>query len=271
MVHRDFVRPADAGWFKKARAAKRALLAEYARAEAEQRDPDPKIFRPSLWGELKEHLKAVFKRKCAYCEAHFDHVDFGDVEHYRPKKRLDEIDEQGNHELVDGHRGYFWLAYSPRNLLPSCKLCNGPGGKMNLFPLEDPTKRVFRPGGRLREESPLLLNPYKHYPEEDLEFQDEGFVEAITDRGAMSLEVYRLNRGPLVKKRKEAQEYRRLRLWDMFSKENDSGMMDEIETIYAGEVEYSASVRAEIEPFLNRIEKVADRLKLIPRRTRPRG
>jgi hypothetical protein len=39
------------------------------------------------------------------------HIEPGEVEHYRPKRRVDVVDADGKRTVVDGHRGYYWLAY----------------------------------------------------------------------------------------------------------------------------------------------------------------
>jgi hypothetical protein len=35
--------------------------------------------------EVKEELRKVQHRKCAFCESSFDHIAYGDIEHFRPK------------------------------------------------------------------------------------------------------------------------------------------------------------------------------------------
>lgn|GEM_PF-427174 len=59
-----------------------------------------------IWKEAKPQLLAESHNKCAYCETPTRVVDYGDVEHFRPKSR------------------YWWLAYSYENYLASCAVCN---------------------------------------------------------------------------------------------------------------------------------------------------
>src|ERR1035441_2039073 len=102
-----------------------------------------------VYGALKACLIEYFGGKCAYCESEFTSVAWGDVEHYRPKRSV----------MGEKHPGYYWLAYDPRNLLPSCQKCNQGSGKRNYFPIAG--IRATCPNDDLSAELPLLLNPYE--------------------------------------------------------------------------------------------------------------
>ena len=94
-------------------------------------------------------LEAVFGNKCAYCESRFAHVTPKDIEHFRPKSKIEDRDKP---PLLTG---YFWRAGEWTNLLVSCPDCNRarnhevPGqtkkvrlGKQAQFPLRDESGRV---------------------------------------------------------------------------------------------------------------------------------
>jgi uncharacterized protein (TIGR02646 family) len=66
--------------------------------------------------EVKAALTALFAEKCAYCELLIEGAPF-DIEHYRPKGGVVEDDRS----IV---QGYWWLASTWSNLLPSCQDCN---------------------------------------------------------------------------------------------------------------------------------------------------
>ena len=115
--------------------------------------------------EVKKALEKLFHNKCAYCEGQSTSQGPWDVEHYRPKGR---VKENSNHP------GYYWLAYTWDNLLPSCTFCNqrridqatwddpvtGPAaGKLDQYPLLDEQDRAMDPDADLDKEKPLLLNP----------------------------------------------------------------------------------------------------------------
>lgn len=38
--------------------------------------------------QVKECLVKMFHGKCAYCESQIRHIDYGHIEHYRPKSRF---------------------------------------------------------------------------------------------------------------------------------------------------------------------------------------
>jgi uncharacterized protein (TIGR02646 family) len=149
---------------------------------------------------LSDDYKGPFWRKCAYCEGSIASQN-GDIDHFRPKKRV----SNDNYKPIQGHKGYYWLAYEWTNLLPSCLKCNQRKiwekdegnitvGKLDRFPLEDENKRVFDPGTDLSSETPLLINPLIEYPEDHLEVElRTGIITWKTPRGKKCVEVFGLN------------------------------------------------------------------------------
>lgn len=189
----------------------------------------PHEFDSTVWRELKPYLQDYFNGKCAYCEVVIHAGFWGDVEHYRPKKRVEED---------PNHPGYYWLAYEPENLLPSCQMCNQGGGKKNYFPVK-PGTRAYD-DTTLSGEQPLLLNPYKDNPRDYLEYDFEpisgtptGFVRGKVDRGIESVRIYNLNRPHLVQDRLEAQ----LSSIDSFKTERIEFLMK----LKQGQLSYSAA------------------------------
>jgi hypothetical protein len=139
----------------------------------------------SFWKESKEQMLVESNDKCAYCETPTKVVDYGDVEHFRPKSY------------------YWWLAYCYENYLPSCAICNQKY-KKDIFKLDDDTLKLKGPdltnlsdaqltalapkltvdpvdnaGGKdfdefkaeLEAETALLINPYFDEPELYLAYQ----------------------------------------------------------------------------------------------------
>ena len=248
MRHINYKEPDDSPeneWYKKWKQ----------RAEEETRNAilayekgDPYEFKPNIWGDAKDYLKRMFNHKCAYCEAKFEHVSFGDVEHYRPKKKV---------EGDDKHVGYYWLAYHLKNLFPSCERCNRGGAKMNKFPVEGDAY-VYGPDGNLDDEKPLLLNPYDDYPEEDLKFAPPieekplGTVTHLSKRGEVSIRTYLLDREQLNEKRREAQHnvIQELDLALVRTK-NVSPILSEIAQ---GEKEFSAALLVAADNWVSSLE-----------------
>lgn len=159
-------------------------------------------------------LNELFHGKCAYCESAYNATQPVDVEHYRPKGAIIIKDA-----LTPP--GYYWLAATWENLLPSCIDCNrertqefpdrrtGKVGKANKFPLRGRKKHASRPGHERREHAHrLLLNPCEDLPHKHIEFTEEGVVRPAlkasgqpSDMGEISIEVYGLQRIGLVQRR----------------------------------------------------------------------
>jgi len=282
MIHRAFVWPAPnepwyEEWKKAADAAKDDALKVYAAAKPNRPEPpfnfegpkvaldfpNYKVERTTIWGAFKPYLEGLFRNKCAYCESYYRHVGPGPVEHFRPKRRVDEENGLGKVRPLKDHPGYYWLAYEPTNLLPSCNRCNGPRAKMNKFPLADPKSRVSDPGDPLTGEEPLLLNPYDTDPNRDprrhLSFErDVGKVKQINDSqlGAESIETYRLSMEDLELMRKREQDFYWLRLTHLLGRPDSiPEMWKEFDAIESGEVQYSAAVACQVAPLRELLER----------------
>lgn len=149
---------------------------------------------------FNDDFTGPFWRKCAYCEESIASQD-GDVEHFRPKRRVSD----NNREVVNGHNGYYWLAYDWKNLLPCCLKCNqlkiwdkAEGkfwiGKQDRFPLEDGSPRVFSHTEDLAIERPLLINPLIEEPEDHLSVETStGIMKWQTIRGRACIDMFGLN------------------------------------------------------------------------------
>jgi uncharacterized protein (TIGR02646 family) len=120
--------------------------------------------------EVKESLAAMFHDKCAYCESKITHVDYGAIEHYRPKARFPE-------------KTFDW-----DNLLLACNVCNGPEFKGDRFP-------------DVAEGGPIA-NPCDDEPGDHLAFVFDpiaGLATVVpkTRRGELTIETLGLNRATL--------------------------------------------------------------------------
>ena len=193
-------------WKERAKTAARNAnveYLEYRRRVSLQRDGELRIeryrFKSDLWGELKDYLLRCFEGKCAYCEARIETVSHGEVEHYRPKAKVEED---------ENHPGYYWLAYEEENYFPACSKCNGARAKMNHFPIEEGSPRARTPEDRIDLEIPLLLNPYRDDFLDHLRFKQvyvgeflSCTVEGKSRKGEESINVYNLKRRPLLAER----------------------------------------------------------------------
>jgi len=106
--------------------------------------------------DLRGPLWGLGNMKCWYSEASLQQPE-GQVEHYRPKKRLHGA----------GHGGYWWRAFDWRNLRlahPTVNrrktdyLTGKRAGKGSYFPIRDEDRRAVDAAGEVNEE-PLLVDP----------------------------------------------------------------------------------------------------------------
>lgn len=163
--------------------------------------------------DVVQALRAMFRKKCAYCEFNYAAGGPEDIEHFRPKGAV----------VIGGKLakpGYYWLAAEWSNLLPSCMDCNRKrtkefagatahvSGKANLFPVADEKHRWRSHSKRRIREEPLLLDPCTDDPALHLEFLGDGLVRATVDaagssspKGQASIDVYGLLRADLVEQR----------------------------------------------------------------------
>ena len=75
--------------------------------------------------DVRLALRVLFHGKCAYCESRVSGTQPTDIEHFRPK---------GGVQENAAHPGYWWLAMSWSNLLPSCIDCNRRRGQVTARP-----------------------------------------------------------------------------------------------------------------------------------------
>jgi hypothetical protein len=89
------------------------------------------------WGEIKQLYMRLQHGKCGYCERQLsggqrrEH----DIEHFRPKSRVDDYPELLELPTGTAHpSGYYLLALHPLNYLVACKTCNS-DWKKTYFPI----------------------------------------------------------------------------------------------------------------------------------------
>lgn len=212
----------------------------------------PYSFNGNVWSEIKQFLYSLSGDLCGYCEARVFVVSQGEVEHYRPK---------GAVSGEPAHPGYYWLAYDFDNYVPTCPNCNGGKGKRNQFPVRGPRARTR--GEDLNAEQPLLLNPFKMDPKTThFKFvvgeppqMIVGRIEGVTEEGRESEQVYRLNRGDLVRdRRREIAE-----LWKDLSREyfNRPALDQIIAEVREGRRPYPATLNVALAIWFEWLERTA--------------
>jgi uncharacterized protein (TIGR02646 family) len=163
-------------------------------------------FRAEIWNEAKPVLTQLFHGKCAYCETEIAASGVSEIDMFRPK--AGSLNDDGS--FAPDH--YWWLTYEWFNLYLSCRQCNRHKG--SRFPVKG--LRVKVPKGAkaqlgaswyvkdLKTEKPFLLDPCEKgfNPDQHFVFDPEtGVVAGLTTRGKVSIEVFDLNRGDLLRKR----------------------------------------------------------------------
>lgn len=151
---------------------------------------------------------SVYDPKCAYCESNSNTTAVLQVEHYRPKKAVEE---------EPTHKGYYWLALEWTNLVYACQNCNNSGAKGTKFPIVK--QRIYQENRDnqgdiiytdfdvssdfLKGEEPLLLHPEIDKPTEHLRFKNNGKLIGKTQRGRETIKICKLNRDLLIESRKD--------------------------------------------------------------------
>lgn len=142
--------------------------------------------------DVQQALRKDFAWKCAYCERQLEKGSF-EVEHYRPKGGVSGCD----------HPGYWWLALTWSNLLPTCAGCNKglhhhvvtvattvpeveamqaarPSqlhGKATQFPVG--AARLLAEDDDHDVERPLLIDPTRTDPEPHLRWRHDGHLSVV--------------------------------------------------------------------------------------------
>ncbi len=165
--------------------------------------------------QVKEALTAMFHGKCAYCESAITHIDYGHIEHFRPKALPE----------------YFELAVDWDNLLLACGRCNGPENKGVRFP-------------GAAEGGPLV-NPTEEDPNLHLIFDFDPVTKLAnvldrSERGQTTWRILGLNRRELLHRRSDFVKKLRV-IADHYNQ--DAAARDIIDAAVKGDAEYAAFAR----------------------------
>ena len=182
--------------------------------------------------EIKQAFRLLFFDKCAYCESRYAATQPVDVEHFRPKGNVRATPEETAAGISHEGPGYYWLAGTWENLLPSCIDCNrnrgqpvfvnrdgtrgditieANVGKADFFPVDPAQPRWISHSDTAPKEVPLLLNPCIDDPQEFFRYDDFGAVLPAPDleenttefrKFSASCQIYGLNRLDLVHERR---------------------------------------------------------------------
>jgi|GEM_PF-1661903 len=139
-----YINPRDIDFDPVWEAKARELTKELLKRKPEERAAFINSKRAETWGHeaLLESLRCVVGNKCWYSEVPLAGAD-PNVDHFRPKGRVVEIDNSTLEKMGDISPGYWWLAFEPKNFRLSCMHSNQrrvdeetEGGKWDFFPVE---------------------------------------------------------------------------------------------------------------------------------------
>ncbi len=166
--------------------------------------------------DIKEALVEMFHGKCAYCESRISHIDYGHIDHFRPKS-----------EARFRHLTFDWS-----NLFLACPRCNGPEHKGTHFPEQN--------------EGGPPINPCDDIPDEHLDFFYDsqcGVATATykTERGRVSIDLFGLNRPDL-----RAHRSKSVKTFIVLSRlaKNDAVAKALLDQLQSDEAEYAAFARS---------------------------
>lgn len=182
--------------------------------------------------KVRKILLEMFHGKCAYCESKITAIYNGDIEHFRPKGKIQEANPK--------KPGYYWLASDWENLLFACPFCNQTNtheifeggvikevvlGKLDQFPLTSERHRLNHMHGNiyftdhiaykqafdLEESERLLLNPciddniesFFKYGDDGAIIINDGLSPIERQKSETSIRVYALHRLNLSQARHE--------------------------------------------------------------------
>ena len=161
-------------------AARQACAEILAEPDPAERKTLIERYQPR-WVAFRAHFERVYGEKCWYTECVNPGTD-DDIDHYRPKGRINEDKEHG---------GYWWEALNWRNFRLSCHRANrlrenpetgDTHGKGDHFPLLEPADR-WRDPNLVCHERPLLFDPVSAADTAFLTFEINGKV-ALSPRFA---------------------------------------------------------------------------------------
>lgn len=205
----NFVEPDTDNWHNwRAQCRQEQEIHNRSVEAGNQLDPKPDVYKGkdyNIKNDVYLNPEGPFHGKCAYCEKKISSTQYGDIEHFRPKKGVSDTDFND----INGHPGYYWLCYDWENLLPSCILCNRKSkisgvviGKHTRFPVR--SFRAKQPGEESHEE-PLLIHPVLEEPTNHIEVDATGVLYAKdgSERGQACIDVFGLNLRDLPNERKD--------------------------------------------------------------------
>jgi len=174
--------------------------------------------------QVKDALKSMFKKKCAFCESTITHIDYGQIEHFKPKS-------------IYPDQCFEW-----NNFLLSCAICNGTGSKGNKFPLE--------------AEGGPFINPTTEDPDDFFKFEYDNVLKLFivypkNRRAVTMLGIIKLNREDLAERRTK-EMFKITMVIDKIIK-GDQEKLDDFLNFFSDEDDYYAFIKTIIQKVRSKI------------------
>ncbi len=277
MIRIEFIPPTDDEWLSWCEECETARGAAIAHARQGLKPTISDLYKDDRMKRIYKADDGPFHGKCAYCESKVKENQPGDIEHFRPKGRIQDGDRkpvmiQRDDGSMVQHLGYYWLAYNWKNLLLACADCNRPRtneesgqsyGKWDQFPVKG--NHATSPGEE-ENESPLLVNPVHEDPSKHLTVDSTGTIFSCdSPRGRECIAIFGLNiRVALVEARRR--EYKRvedLALFLVFSRLRDDDCEvvernEECERVRGGATPFAMAGRLALDTIWDRVGRIGE-------------
>ncbi|UPQ80512.1 TIGR02646 family protein [Flavobacterium azooxidireducens] len=176
--------------------------------------------------DVKSALKKMFNKKCAFCESRITHVDYGQIEHFKPKSKYPE------------------LCFEWNNFLLSCSICNGKANKGDKFPLEN-------------EDGPFI-HPVDENPQDFFKFEYDDLTQTFllfpaNQRAETTIKILGLNREDLVENRTIELKKILFFLEDLIGENFDEQKFNAFEKMFSEKDQYFAFISALIQKIRSNI------------------
>jgi hypothetical protein len=272
MIKLDFLIPNNIDWDNWVADCHNATITLIQSYQNGHRNAITNLYR----GQLRRFHIHPFYGKCAYCESKVEINSPDYVEHFRPKGGVRDANNTivtiTNKGIQIAHPGYYWLAYTWANLLPTCWKCNTwhedngvQIGKGNRFPISG--NYAIDPGDEVNEVEELI-NPMFEDPENHITIDKLGFLHALpgSKKGQTCITFFGLNtREPLVNGRKKEYDniINKLRLIYTISDPRQlSKEIDEISSVAKGKDEYTIAARRAISDITTKVDDIQNQVRL---------
>lgn len=165
--------------------------------------------------EFKTIFYGAYYGKCGYCDVKVGLPGQGIIDRFRPYSGVRDKNEYFS-DL------YWWLTFKWDNLVYCCRECAQ--FKANYFPIKG--KRALSKEDDLQAEECLLVNPYDDDGASHFAYSDYGEIVPLSEKGAQTIDLLRLNRDSHREKRVKAMAEIYRSISGLYTKSSNRGLRD---------------------------------------------